>query len=185
MTSTGCGKPIEVYVPTQYDYKAIKVRCGNTSPDGNPWQCPECAKKTSHVNWRREAEDAGETWQVLMEFKDTPWKDALWEHPSHKAFLDKYPVTDLHVLFVPRTRGIEDLLECYRDAINTGNMIVSKSDNTPDSYNIGQNCGSAAGQTVDWPHVHLIFRRHGDVEDCIGGVRGVIPGKANYKEWSK
>jgi diadenosine tetraphosphate (Ap4A) HIT family hydrolase len=44
------------------------------------------------------------------------------------------------------------------------------------------NCGTAAGQTVMYPHIHMIPRRHGDVEDPVGGVRGVIPGQANYKK---
>jgi diadenosine tetraphosphate (Ap4A) HIT family hydrolase len=26
-----------------------------------------------------------------------------------------------------------------------------------------------------WPHIHLIPRRHGDMEDPRGGVRHVIP----------
>ena len=44
------------------------------------------------------------------------------------------------------------------------------------------NCGTAAGQTVDWPHVHLIPRFTGDVADPVGGVRNTIPGKGNYRK---
>jgi diadenosine tetraphosphate (Ap4A) HIT family hydrolase len=44
------------------------------------------------------------------------------------------------------------------------------------------NWGEAAGQTVAYPHVHLIPRRKGDVEDPVGGVRNTIPGKGNYKK---
>jgi diadenosine tetraphosphate (Ap4A) HIT family hydrolase len=44
------------------------------------------------------------------------------------------------------------------------------------------NMGTAAGQTVMYPHVHVIPRRQGDAEDPVGGVRGVIPGQANYKK---
>jgi diadenosine tetraphosphate (Ap4A) HIT family hydrolase len=46
---------------------------------------------------------------------------------------------------------------------------------------VGINCGEAAGQTVMYPHVHLIPRRVGDCANPIGGVRGVIHGQANYK----
>jgi ATP adenylyltransferase len=46
--------------------------------------------------------------------------------------------------------------------------------------NVGINCGEAAGQTVMHAHVHLIPRRAGDVIDPRGGVRGVIPARANY-----
>lgn len=58
----GCGKDIEVYVERGYDYKAITVKCGNTSPHGSPWLCEECEKKEGHRDWRAEAEAAGERW---------------------------------------------------------------------------------------------------------------------------
>jgi diadenosine tetraphosphate (Ap4A) HIT family hydrolase len=50
----------------------------------------------------------------------------------------------------------------------------------PDGFNIGINAGSAAGQTVDHAHIHVIPRFIGDVEDPRGGVRWVIPYKARY-----
>ena len=53
---------------------------------------------------------------------------------------------------------------------------------SPNAYNIGINDGPAAGQTVPHLHLHLIPRHKGDVVDARGGVRWVIPGKADY--WS-
>ncbi len=50
----------------------------------------------------------------------------------------------------------------------------------PDGYNIGVNVGAAAGQTVFHLHIHVIPRFVGDVDDPRGGVRHVIPAKANY-----
>lgn len=50
----------------------------------------------------------------------------------------------------------------------------------PDGYNIGINSGQAAGQTVPHLHVHVIPRYSGDVDDPRGGVRWVIPSKADY-----
>jgi superfamily II DNA or RNA helicase/HKD family nuclease/diadenosine tetraphosphate (Ap4A) HIT family hydrolase len=50
----------------------------------------------------------------------------------------------------------------------------------PDGYNIGVNVGEAAGQTILHLHVHVIPRYHGDVDEPRGGVRGIIPGKADY-----
>lgn len=52
----------------------------------------------------------------------------------------------------------------------------------PDSYNIGINDGPQAGQTVPHVHMHLIPRYTGDVADPRGGVRWLIPDKADY--WS-
>lgn len=52
-----------------------------------------------------------------------------------------------------------------------------------DGWNVGVNVGSAAGQTVEHAHVHLVPRRAGDVADPRGGVRWVLPHRANY--WSQ
>ena len=49
-----------------------------------------------------------------------------------------------------------------------------------DGFNIGINVGEAAGQTILHLHLHVIPRRHGDQRDPRGGVRHVIPAKANY-----
>ena len=51
---------------------------------------------------------------------------------------------------------------------------------SPDGYNIGINCGKAAGQTIMHLHVHLIPRYYNDTERPEGGVRGVIPNKQRY-----
>ena len=50
----------------------------------------------------------------------------------------------------------------------------------PVGYNIGINDGAAAGQTVPHLHIHLIPRYDGDQPDPRGGVRWVIPEKADY-----
>lgn len=52
----------------------------------------------------------------------------------------------------------------------------------PDGFNIGINDGAEAGQTVPHLHIHLIPRFAGDREDPRGGVRWIIPEKADY--WS-
>jgi ATP adenylyltransferase len=57
--------------------------------------------------------------------------------------------------------------------------ILAK-DGSVAGFNVGMNSGEAAGQTVDHAHVHLIPRRQGDAENPRGGIRGVIPDKADY-----
>ena len=52
----------------------------------------------------------------------------------------------------------------------------------PDGYNIGINDGAAAGQTVMHVHMHVIPRYRGDWPDPRGGIRWIIPEKADY--WS-
>jgi diadenosine tetraphosphate (Ap4A) HIT family hydrolase len=50
----------------------------------------------------------------------------------------------------------------------------------PEGFNIGINEGKAAGQTIDHMHIHVIPRYEGDVENPEGGIRNVIPEKADY-----
>jgi diadenosine tetraphosphate (Ap4A) HIT family hydrolase len=64
-------------------------------------------------------------------------------------------------------------------AMDSAKATIEK-DHRPDGYNIGINCGPAAGQTIFHLHVHLIPRYSGDVADPRGGVRRVISEKANY-----
>jgi hypothetical protein len=54
---------MQVYVPRGWDYREITVRCGNTSPTGEPYLCGDCAKRHAGRDWRREAIEAGEQWE--------------------------------------------------------------------------------------------------------------------------
>ena len=109
-----------------------------------------------------------------------PWDDLYMDLFDVKVYRDRYPVTPGHLLFVPERDAAGNIAEAVRMAVFMGDGMVERGE--CDAYNIGINMGSAAGQTVMYPHVHLIPRRSGDVEDPVGGVRGVIPGQANYKK---
>ena len=102
------------------------------------------------------------------------------------AIRDKYPVTNLHTLILPR-RHVSDyfdftpeeredtdrLLRSLREAIRKEDQFVT-------GFNVGVNCGLSAGQTIMHAHIHLIPRRDGDIPNPRGGVRGVIPAKMDY-----
>lgn len=116
-----------------------------------------------------------------IEDSNAPWTELIEEDYHVAVYRDKYPVSEGHLLFVPKynTMGVlrdafEDAVRCGRDRVNAGIW---------EGFNVGLNYGKVAGQTVDWPHVHLIPRTAGDVEDPVGGVRNVIPGRGNYKKW--
>jgi diadenosine tetraphosphate (Ap4A) HIT family hydrolase len=95
------------------------------------------------------------------------------------VFRDRYPVTRGHLLFVPQYKTDAVIYDCFETAMREGRRMVDTGE--CDAFNVGINMGTAAGQTVMYPHVHLIPRRSGDCADPIGGVRGVISGQANYK----
>jgi diadenosine tetraphosphate (Ap4A) HIT family hydrolase len=95
------------------------------------------------------------------------------------VFRDRYPVARGHLLFVPQYNTDAVIMDCFETAMREGRRMVA--DGECDAFNLGINMGQAAGQTVMYPHVHLIPRRSGDCADPVGGVRGVISGQANYK----
>jgi diadenosine tetraphosphate (Ap4A) HIT family hydrolase len=95
------------------------------------------------------------------------------------VFEDRFPVAVGHLLFVPNYNTSVTISDAFEAALIYGNSMVASG--KFDAFNIGINMGAAAGQTVMYPHVHLIPRNHDDCADPVGGVRGVIAGQANYK----
>lgn len=115
-------------------------------------------------------------------------------HPSPAVFFedrrvrclwDRFPVTEGHALVVP-VRHVSTWFEATRDeqvALLDGIEEARRAIEarwSVDGFNIGINVGEAGGQTVPHLHVHVIPRRRGDVSRPRGGVRWVIPEKADY-----
>jgi diadenosine tetraphosphate (Ap4A) HIT family hydrolase len=112
----------------------------------------------------------------------------LAENSSAIALLDSFPISPGHTLIVPKRH-----LSCFFDlsekeqsdlwSLVAGVRSHLQKQHQPDGFNIGLNDGTAAGQTVMHAHIHIVPRYAGDVEDPRGGVRWLIPDKADY--WSK
>jgi diadenosine tetraphosphate (Ap4A) HIT family hydrolase len=110
-----------------------------------------------------------------------PWDQQVDEKFATVVYLDRYPCTSGHRLYVPKDNDNANwIVRAFEDALADGNAMVHEG--LCDGFNIGYNGGEAAGQTVMYPHIHLIPRRSGDVEDPVGGVRNTIPGKGNYRK---
>lgn len=107
-----------------------------------------------------------------------PWTNLVDEDFHVAVYRDGYPVTEGHLLFVPKYNTPGVIADAMRDAMEEGDRMVAAG--KCDGYNVGINQGRAAGQTVMYPHVHLIPRRTGDMPDPRGGVRHVIPERGNY-----
>jgi ATP adenylyltransferase len=107
-------------------------------------------------------------------------------HNEHAFSIpDRYPVSRGHCLVVPREHvsSIFDLndvgyLSCFVLLREVKQQIERMYQ--PSGFNVGVNCGKAAGQTVEHAHIHLIPRYDGDVANPRGGVRNLIPGKGDY-----
>lgn len=53
--------------------------------------------------------------------------------------------------------------------------------NQPNAYTHGNNDGREAGRSIDHLHIIVLPRFKGDVENPSGGIRNVIPNRAQYK----
>jgi diadenosine tetraphosphate (Ap4A) HIT family hydrolase len=101
---------------------------------------------------------------------------------------DGFPISPGHSLIITKRHigSFFDLTETERSDLL---LLLDKSkldlekEFKPDGFNIGINDGPAAGQTVPHLHIHLIPRYTGDRADPRGGVRWIIPEKADY--WSQ
>ena len=119
-------------------------------------------------------------------FCDLPKDRILAQNELAFVIGDRFPVTPLHALVIPKRHvsGWFDLGPSERNACNDlllrAKDAIREEDPSVAGFNVGVNIGEAAGQTIFHCHIHLIPRRHGDVENPRGGVRHVIPGKGNY-----
>jgi len=119
-------------------------------------------------------------------FSDIEKDRVLFRGEHFFIIRDGYPVAPGHILVISN-RVVETYFDLTDEERATLGPIILKakeiieSEHKPSGYNIGMNCGHAAGQTVMHFHCHVIPRYKGDVENPRGGVRGVIPGKMNYK----
>lgn len=111
----------------------------------------------------------------------------LWINENDSAFAlpDSYPVTEGHTLIVPKRAVVsifelteKEILDCWRLLIAEKNRLEAALQ--PDGFNVGVNVGQHAGQTVPHAHIHLIPRYRGDNPNPRGGIRAVIPDRADY-----
>ena len=114
-----------------------------------------------------------------------PPERVLLRNVSAIAIRDAYPVSPGHTLVIPQ-RHVASLFDATPDERAAMFELLEMAKRqlqlefSPAGYNIGINDGTAAGQTVGYLHIHLIPRYPGDRPDPRGGVRWVIPEKADY-----
>ena len=113
-------------------------------------------------------------------------EDVILDTRFFIAKYDEYPVSPGHILIIPKRHVADYFLltryereELFNECIPRCYRLLEE-EYEPDGYNIGINCGEAAGQSIMHCHIHIIPRYKGDVENPRGGVRGVIPSKQNY-----
>ncbi|MEX0965685.1 MAG: bifunctional class I SAM-dependent methyltransferase/HIT family protein [Bacteroidia bacterium] len=112
-------------------------------------------------------------------------RELITESATAYAILDKYPVSTGHALIIPKQHK-PDYFQLSTHTHFACNLALNRTKQilqecfSPEGFNVGINIGETAGQTIPHAHIHLIPRYAGDVENPIGGVRNLFPGKGNY-----
>jgi ATP adenylyltransferase len=114
-----------------------------------------------------------------------PQREILVANEQAIAVFDTYPVSPGHSLILPRRHAVtvwdltdEEYLACYALVRELKSVLEARF--SPDGFNVGVNCGEAAGQSVWHAHIHVIPRFKGDTPNPKGGVRHVIALKGSY-----
>ncbi len=108
--------------------------------------------------------------------------ETLYEDDSFRVILDLGPATRGHALLLPKEHAA-DLYELPEETAAAAmklakKMVLVMRDRLKcDGFNLVQNNGEAAGQTVSHFHMHLIPRYKGD-----GQSIGWIPSKPTSEE---
>lgn len=114
-----------------------------------------------------------------------PEAELISELVSVYSMYDCFPVSEGHALVIPK-RLSPTYFDCTPKEQQALWLMVNRvkqileAKHKPDGFNIGINCGQAAGQTIPHTHIHVIPRYRGDVPEPEGGIRNVIPGMGRY-----
>jgi diadenosine tetraphosphate (Ap4A) HIT family hydrolase len=99
-------------------------------------------------------------------------KDAFPVAPGHCLIISNDLKKDYFELDIEERKNLDEVILKAKSII--------EQEFSPDGYNIGMNCGEAAGQTVFHFHCHIIPRYIGDMKNPRGGVRHCIENKGYY-----
>ena len=119
-------------------------------------------------------------------FDEIPESEHVCGSNAFFVIRDRFPVSEGHSLIISRRSDAVTYFDLSSDEKQELLQLIEEvkteleSKLSPDGYNIGMNCGAAAGQTVMQFHCHIIPRFNGDMDDPRGGVRLCIPSKGNY-----
>lgn len=114
-----------------------------------------------------------------------PQSRVLFRNTTAIVVRDAFPVTLGHTLVIP-LRHVESFFDTSANERAAMFELLDaakqqlQTEFAPAGFNIGINDGAAAGQTIRHLHMHLIPRYLGDRPDPRGGVRWIIPEKADY-----
>jgi len=121
----------------------------------------------------------------MKSFYDLDRNEIVHETDLFFVIEDGFPVSPGHCLVISKALketffdlSAEEKAQLVQVIEDVKTWIEER--HSPEGYNIGMNCGEAAGQSVMHFHCHVIPRYRGDMENPKGGVRYCIPSKGPY-----
>ena len=121
--------------------------------------------------------------QPISCYEEATWHangSPKWETEVYSVWDDIFPVTPGHLLWIPKANNTTAVRLTYGESYAYGMDKIQQQE--WDGFNIGQNMGMAAGQTVLWPHIHLLPRHRGDCKPGRNGIRLSFP-DGDHKEY--
>lgn len=108
----------------------------------------------------------------LNELEEADYFDAV---RGVKRVIETTKMSELYTSMKEMVRGQGRPVDHIENVLN-----LPFINNKPDAYTIGNNDGREAGRSIDHLHVIVMPRFQGDVENPRGGIRNIIPERANY-----
>lgn len=92
--------------------------------------------------------------QAVKKFKDLPWKDPSYEDPWYASYDAVEPRCSGHRVYVPKDTSLGSIAAAFSAAYKVGETHVGLKEWS--GFAVIMEMGESAGQTVGWPHIHLL-----------------------------
>jgi diadenosine tetraphosphate (Ap4A) HIT family hydrolase len=91
-----------------------------------------------------------------------PWTEIEYRTKDFWIFSDPTTPVKEYLCFVPVSKTADAMYQTYKAAYKWGYDGIQAD--RWQGFNLVQTVGAEAGQSVDYPHIHMIPRRTGDLD---------------------